>query len=500
MRQFTSVALSATYLCLALIVALLLWRNGGGWAAGVAALVGGLGLCFAVHGLISQSLKLRALRKELDAVREAQRVMLSQMEQVDARMTEDADAVSDDAGRSEALEGEVHMLEDLVQRMGQRLEERVSAGARQAPHEPTLRRHQSAALLDTVREALAENRVDLYLQPVVGLPQRRTVFYESYSRLRDATGRVMMPAEYLAVAEPEGLVTSIDNLLLFRCVQIVRRLAKQDRKVGIFCNISIASLADETFFPQFLELLLCDMQFPSGIEIDRVDEEVGMDVLTVCVGADQNFVSLIVLGQLQRGRVSGDRVDCFAFREALYHVIEQYTVRLVVEPLGGHEIRVDRFRLTVDTCDQLLPLELGLFILHGIPHHGAHASGGLAPLVVCEADDSHSLPALSFKDHPYGTTEFRERPTYAFQIDHGHSSHVRQGDELVQISADGLQLLQHFFQAVDDHHLLSQAAGSDVVAHGHPGLLRQLLDGLPVCGRHAGAEFNIFFHVVSSKS
>ena len=64
-----------------------------------------------------------------------------------------------------------------------------------------------------------------------------------------------MPAEYLAVAEPEGLVTSIDNLLLFRCVQIVRRLAKQDRKVGIFCNISIASLADETFFPQFLELL-----------------------------------------------------------------------------------------------------------------------------------------------------------------------------------------------------------------------------------------------------
>lgn len=116
-----------------------------------------------------------------------------------------------------------------------------------------------------------------------------------------------------------------------------------------------------------------------------------MDVLTVCVGADQNFVSLIVLGQLQRGRVSGDRVDCFAFREALYHVIEQYTVRLVVEPLGGHEIRVDRFRLTVDTCDQLLPLELGLFILHGIPHHGAHASGGLAPLVVCEADDTKTI-------------------------------------------------------------------------------------------------------------
>ncbi|WP_397423441.1 EAL domain-containing protein, partial [Phenylobacterium sp.] len=110
-------------------------------------------------------------------------------------------------------------------------------------------------LMEIVREALAENRVDLYLQPVVSLPQRRTVFYESFTRLRDPTGQIIMPAEYLAVAEPAGLVTAIDNLLLFRCVQIVRRLAAQDRRVGIFCNVAMASLGDDEFFPQFLELL-----------------------------------------------------------------------------------------------------------------------------------------------------------------------------------------------------------------------------------------------------
>ena len=152
------------------------------------------------------------------------------------------------------------MLEVLVDRLSHTMEElsdprpargqsSSSGGGRFRPDPRT------AVLLETVREALAENRVDLYLQPVVSLPQRRTVFYESFSRLRDESGRVLMPAEYLAVAEPEGLVTTIDNLLLFRCVQIVRRLAKQDRKVGIFCNISLASLADEIFFPQFLEFL-----------------------------------------------------------------------------------------------------------------------------------------------------------------------------------------------------------------------------------------------------
>ena len=47
-RRWRALALlCGAYLCLSLIVALSLWRNGGGWGAGVAALVGGLGLCFA---------------------------------------------------------------------------------------------------------------------------------------------------------------------------------------------------------------------------------------------------------------------------------------------------------------------------------------------------------------------------------------------------------------------------------------------------------------------
>ena len=265
MRRLTLALLSGAYLCVALIFALLLWRNGGGWAAGLAMLAAGFALCYTFHGLIMHSLENAALRRELENIREAQRILIDQMERMDARVVEVVETVTDDAARrSEVLTGEVHMLEDLVQRMGQRLEERmVQAPPLSARHAPQHR--QSAALLETIREALAENRVDLYLQPVVGLPQRRTVFYESFSRLRDETGRVMMPAEYLAVAEPEGLVTSIDNLLLFRCVQIVRRLAKTDKKIGIFCNISTSSLADESFFPQFLDLLAANRDLAGAL-------------------------------------------------------------------------------------------------------------------------------------------------------------------------------------------------------------------------------------------
>ena len=266
MRRLTLALLCATYLCLSLIVALTLWRNGGGWGAGVAALMGGLGLCFAFHGLIERALETGAIKGEIAAVREAHAILIDQVEKLDARLGEIADAVAVDQHRSEELVDEVHMLEDLVQRMQHRLDEN---GPEPAPLSSRagggIDLRQSPGLLETVRSALIDNRVDLYLQPIMGLPQRRTVFYESFSRLRDETGRVMMPAEYLTVAEPGGLITAIDNLLLFRCVQIVRRLAKQSRRIGIFCNISMASLADESFFPQFLDLLTANRDLAGAL-------------------------------------------------------------------------------------------------------------------------------------------------------------------------------------------------------------------------------------------
>jgi len=254
--------LAGAYIFVSFTVAALLWRAGAGWGAGIAGLIGALGFLFALHDLIGRRIETGALRSEIERLKDAQRILAEHLESTQSALEGLADTLQEEAAsKTEALTSEMRMLEDLVARMGESLEARMTlarsglgggfgpAGGFSKPD------HQTAALLETVREALASNRVDLYLQPVVSLPQRRTVFYESFSRLRDDTGRVLMPAEYLSVAEPEGLVSAIDNLLLFRCVQIVRRLAKSDRKVGIFCNISLASLGDEVFFPQFLEFL-----------------------------------------------------------------------------------------------------------------------------------------------------------------------------------------------------------------------------------------------------
>jgi cyclic-di-GMP phosphodiesterase TipF (flagellum assembly factor) len=265
MRKLTVALLSGAYICLALIAAVLAWRVGGGAGAGAAALIGTLGLCFAVHGLIARLTQTQQLAAEVAAVRGAHLILADEIEKAQARISQMVETIGADAlRRSEQIYSEVQLLEDVVQQMGERLEAQLSHQVAEA-EAAGLPAPQASALLSTVRAALDAGRVDLYLQGVVSLPQRRTLYYESFSRLRDETGRVLMPAEFLSVAEPGGLVAAIDNLLLFRCVQIVRRLAKQDRKVGIFCNISLASLGDEEFFAPFMEIMAANRDLAGAL-------------------------------------------------------------------------------------------------------------------------------------------------------------------------------------------------------------------------------------------
>lgn len=111
------------------------------------------------------------------------------------------------------------------------------------------------AIGELVAKAADSNRIDLYLQPIVTLPQRKVRFYEALSRLRTEQGDIIPAGDFIDVAESVGLMPKIDNMLVFRCVQVVRRLQLKSRDVGLFCNISASTLTDTIYFRQFLDFM-----------------------------------------------------------------------------------------------------------------------------------------------------------------------------------------------------------------------------------------------------
>jgi cyclic-di-GMP phosphodiesterase TipF (flagellum assembly factor) len=120
-------------------------------------------------------------------------------------------------------------------------------------------------MLERVKAAIEGGRVDLYLQPIVSLPQRKTRFYEAFSRLRDADGRLLKPFEYLDAAERANRIGVIDNMILLRCVQAFRRLSSRDSQFGVFCNVSPATLYDTDFFNQFTDYLALNHEMSSRL-------------------------------------------------------------------------------------------------------------------------------------------------------------------------------------------------------------------------------------------
>jgi cyclic-di-GMP phosphodiesterase, flagellum assembly factor TipF len=140
------------------------------------------------------------------------------------------------------------------------IEQRVAA-VRAVPAAPAAATGESAPsrsqsqLLATVRNAIEENRIDIYLQPMVTLPQRKVRYYEAVTRLRDDKDQILAAEDFIAVAEAAGLVGRIDHMVMLRCVQVLRRLMVRNKDVGVFCNVSAATLGNPANFAQCLDFL-----------------------------------------------------------------------------------------------------------------------------------------------------------------------------------------------------------------------------------------------------
>ena len=250
-----------------------------GWPLGIMA--GALAFLFTqqLSGALARRRDLRATRRDMAALRRMNQGFEQSLNAVHTRMEEMDKQIqtrSDAQGRK--IVSELQVLETLMREFAGKVSRSARAAQTEISPETIMQtgKRQGTAgayvaalgegdMLETIRASLEENRVDLYLQPIVSLPQRKLRYYEALSRLRAEDGSVIMPAQYIKVAAPAGLMSVVDNLLLFRCVQIVRRLTQKSREIGVFCNISGDTLTDTEFFPQFLDYMLANRDLAGQI-------------------------------------------------------------------------------------------------------------------------------------------------------------------------------------------------------------------------------------------
>jgi PAS domain S-box-containing protein len=151
-----------------------------------------------------------------------------------------------------------------------------------------------AVWLARIRDALDEDRMLLYWQPIVDLRTGEAVQRELLLRMRDADWTIVVPGQFLPVAERYGLISEIDRWVIRQAV----RLAAEG--VPTEFNVSAASISD----PDVLR------ELATAIETTGVDPALLVVEVTETAMLDQLAAGRAFADQL-RGLGCGLAIDDF---------------------------------------------------------------------------------------------------------------------------------------------------------------------------------------------
>jgi len=117
------------------------------------------------------------------------------------------------------------------------------------------RRRNEMHWVEKINDALAENRLVLYQQPVVPVVlsnladnQPHVPHYEILVRMRDRDGNVILPGQFIPAAERYGLMEDIDRWVLTNVVDYIARRERAGlATVSYAVNLSGPTLGNESF-------------------------------------------------------------------------------------------------------------------------------------------------------------------------------------------------------------------------------------------------------------
>jgi len=106
-----------------------------------------------------------------------------------------------------------------------------------------------------ILRAFEAEDIELHLQPVLALPERRVRAYEALARLRLADGTLIGPGEFLPLLERMGRAPAFDRAMLRRAVTVARHLVARGSEALVTVNLSPRSLSEPGFLLSVLRLL-----------------------------------------------------------------------------------------------------------------------------------------------------------------------------------------------------------------------------------------------------
>ena len=75
-----------------------------------------------------------------------------------------------------------------------------------------------------IRSALAEDRIEVFYQPIYSTKRDKFVSAEALARIRGRDGSIVPPGSFIPVAEKNGLISQIGEAVFEKTVRLSKRI------------------------------------------------------------------------------------------------------------------------------------------------------------------------------------------------------------------------------------------------------------------------------------
>ncbi len=106
-----------------------------------------------------------------------------------------------------------------------------------------------------ILDAAKRGSVDIYLQPILSIEDRKVRFFEVLGRVQGLGGEVIAAEDHVELTRFVGASSGLDRAVLTRAARLLRKLSERRQAQPLFCNISRETLSDSNFPRDFADLI-----------------------------------------------------------------------------------------------------------------------------------------------------------------------------------------------------------------------------------------------------
>ena len=181
---------------------------------------------------------------------------------------------------------------------------------------------QRLALAGELRRAIENGELLLHYQPKVDVATGRVVGVEALVRWQHPSLGLIMPADFVPMAEHTGLITPLTHEVLTIALEQISEWRRQGNRMSIAVNLSARSFLDSQLLDELPELLEAYDVDPGLLELEITES--------------------MIVGDPQRARTVLERLNELGVTLAIDDFGTGYSSLAYLRQLPVHEIKIDR--------------------------------------------------------------------------------------------------------------------------------------------------------------